>query len=209
MLLASCSYEEAKKYNSKIVLVSEEESNKKPIEVLLNIVTSEPDEVIKEGIGVAKCITTDVSPKSCPSNFSGNVFRIYKYGDDLSNIENEVEGVVPLLVLPDDFSNMRVVDDIMKEYPRVRVTGGNLLEIPGFRIGRYDKGKEKMSSVFNGVYDIFKEVNLEDIKVQRVMSKVRAKSSSKSGSSAPKKSASKAKKAETFAKFFGSGNNAF
>jgi len=209
MLLASCSYEESKKYNSKIVLVSDEESSKKPIEVLLNIVTSEPDEVLKAGIGVAKCITTDVSPKSCPSSFSENVFRIYNYGDDLSNTENEVEGVVPLLVLPDGFSNMREVDSIMKEYPRVRITGGNLLEIPGFRIGRYDKGKEKMSSVFNGVYDIFKEVDLSEIKVQRVMSKVRSKSPSKGGSSAPKKSASKSKKAETFAKFFGGGNNAF
>lgn len=209
MLLASCSYEESRKFNSKIVLVSEEESKKKPVEVFLNIVTSEPDEVLKEGIGVAKCVTTDISPSFCPSDLYGNVFRIYNYGEDISSMRNEVEGVVPLLVLPDDFCNMRVVEDIMNEYPNARVTGGNLLEIPGFRIGRYDKGKEKMSSVFNGVYDIFKEVELEDIKVQRVMSKVRAKSSSKSSSSSPKKSASKTKKTETFAKFFGGEGDAF
>lgn len=209
MLLASCSYEESRKFNSKIVLVSEEESKKKPTEVFLNIVTSEPDEVLREGIGVAKCVTTDVSPNHCPSDLHGNVFRVYNYGEDISNMSEEVEGVVPLLVLPDDFSNMREVDNIMKEYPNARVTGGNLLEIPGFRIGRYDKGKEKMSSVFNGVYDIFKEVNLEDIKVQRVMSKVRAKSPSKSGSSAPKKSSSKTKKTETFAKFFGGDGDEF
>lgn len=204
MILASCSYEESKKFNSKIVLVSEEESTKKPEEVLLNIVTSEPDEVIQNGIGVAKCITTDVSPSKCPSNLEGDIFRIYNYGEDLSTVESEVEGVVPLLVLPSGFSDMRELLNILEKYPRLRATGGNLLEIPGIRIGRYDKGKEKMSAVFNGVYDIFKEVELSDIKVQRVMSKLRTKSSKGgSRSTSPKKPSPKIKKTETLNKFFG------
>lgn len=211
MLLASCSYEEARKYNCKIVLVSDEESSKKPEEILLNIVTDDVEDVYSGGIGVAKCITTSVSPSRCPSDLHGNVFRLYNYGEDLSPMANEVKGVVPLVVLPDGFSDMREVMVIMNKYPNARVTGGNLLEIPGIRIGRYDKGKEKMSAVFNGVYDIFKEVELADIKVQRVMSKVKSKSSSKSSSSSggTKKPASKSKKTETFAKFFGDGGDDF
>lgn len=208
MLLASCSYEESRKFNSKIVLVSEEESNKKPEEVILNIESDELEEVFKGGLGVAKCVTTSVSPSRCPSDFKGNVFRLYNYGDDLSGTSDEVEGVVPLLVLPRGFCNMREVVELMEKYPTLRVTGGNLLEIPGVRIGRYDSGKEKMSSVFNGVYDIFKEVKLEDITVQRVMSKVRSKSSSKSFSSS-NKSGSKSKKSETLAKFFGDSSDEF
>ncbi|MGV3076449.1 hypothetical protein ACEE21_15330, partial [Clostridium baratii] len=92
------------------------------------------------------------------------------------------------------------------KYPRLRFTGGNLLEIPGIKIGRYDKGKEKMSAVFDGVYDMFTEVSLSDIKVQRVLSKARSKSSS---GSSKKSSSTKSKKTETFSKFFGGEGDAF
>ena len=47
MLLASCSYEDSRKYNSKIVLVSDEKSKKKPEEVFLNIVTDDLEEVFE------------------------------------------------------------------------------------------------------------------------------------------------------------------
>ena len=90
----------------------------------------------------------------------------------------------------------------MMKYPTIRATGGNLLEIPGIRIGRYDKGKEKMTSVFNGVYDIYREVDLGDIQVQRVMSKASARGT-KSSKSSSKKPSSINKKTETFSKFFG------
>lgn len=206
MLLASCSYEESKKYNSKIVLVSEEESNKKPEEVILNIVTDNPNEVFIGGKGVAKCITTTVSPTYCPNELKDNIFRLYNLGDDLSKVEEEIEGIIPMLVLPEGYSDMREVYNISLKHPRLRFTGGNLLEIPGIKIGRYDKGKEKMSAVFDGIYDMFIEVNLSDIKVQRVLSK--AKSRSSSGSS-KKSVTSKSKKTETFSKFFGGEGNAF
>lgn len=202
MLLASCSYEDSRKYNSKIVLVSDEKSKKKPEEVFLNIVTDDLEEVFERGLGVARCITTNISPMKCPEDFKGNIFRVYNYGDDLSSVLDEVEGVVPLLVLPDDFSDMRELYNIMMKYPTIRATGGNLLEIPGIRIGRYDKGKEKMTSVFNGVYDIHREVDLEDIQVQRVMSKASTRGT-KSSKSSSKKPSSKNKKTETFSKFFG------
>lgn len=206
MLLASCSYEESKKYNSKIVLVSEEENNKKPEEVVLNIVTDNPNEVFVGGKGVAKCITTNVSPNFCPTDLQGDIFRLYNFGEDLSTVEEEVEGVVPMLVLPEGYSDMREVYNLAIKYPRLRFTGGNLLEIPGIKIGRYDKGKEKMSAVFDGVYDMFTEVSLSDIKVQRVLSKARSKSSS---GSSKKSSSTKSKKTETFSKFFGGEGDAF
>lgn len=208
MLLASCSYEESKKFNSRIVLVSEDVTNKKPEEVRLNIVTDNPNEVFIGGIGVAECMTTRVSPNFCPTVLQGNVFRLYDYGEDLVGVNSEIEGVVPMLVLPDGYSDMRELSSIVLKYPNLRVTGGNILEIPGIKIGRYDKGKEKMTSVFCGVYDIFKEVDLQDIKVQRIMSKVRTKSQ-KSGSSPQKQGVSKSRKTETFSKFFGSGGDEF
>lgn len=228
MILASCSYEEAKKFNNKLVVVSEKEV-KKPEEVLLNIQTEEPESIFNRGIGVAKCITTKVSPSYCPNNLKGNVFRVYKYledygeidfaGDsskvkeenDFSNMSKEPEGVIPLVLLPDGFSDMRFVYELSMKYPNARMYGGNLLEIPGIKIGRYDKGKEKMSSVFNGIYDIFKEVPLDSITVKEVMSKVRSKASNgiRPKKSVVKKPNLKAKKLETFSKFFGDSGSEF
>ena len=112
-----------------------------------------------------------------------------------------------MLVLPEGYCDMREVYNLSIKYPRLRFTGGNLLEIPGIKIGRYDKGKEKMSAVFNGVYDMFTEVELADIEVQRVLSKAKSRSSS-SGSS-KKSVATKSKKTETFSKFFGGEGDSF
>ena len=209
MILASCSLDEAKKYRNKLVLLQEKDS-KKPEEVLLNIVTDEPDVVISKGIGVAKCITTTVSPTSCPDSLKGNVFRVYR-SDDLDGICDEVDGVVPLIVLEDGFSDMRVVFNLSVEYPNARFTGGNLLGIPGLKIGRYDKGKEKLSSHFNGMYDIFREVELSSISVQEVMPKTRSKCSvsTRVKKVAQKKPTTKSKRAETFEKFFGGCTNEF
>lgn len=199
MLLASCSYEESKKYNSKLVLDDEDTSDtkKKREEVLLNIVTDNPDEVLSNSLGVVKCITSNVSPTFCPSSLKGNVFRLYNYGDDLSFVDKEVDGVIPILILPKGFSDMRKIYNISIKYPSIRFMGGNLLGIPGIKIGRYDEGKDKMSASFNGVYDIFKEVLLKDIKVQRVVSK---------GKSSSSVSKSTSKKLETFSKFFNTSN---
>lgn len=212
MLLASCSYLESRKYNCKLVLDIEGSTSKKQEEVLLNIETDDVEEIYLGGMGVAKCITTTNSPSRCPIDFHGNVFRLYNYGDDLQGIENEVQGVVPLVVFPDGFSDMRTVMSIVEKYPNARVTGGNLLEIPGIRIGRYDEGKEKMPAVFNGVYDAFKEVELADISIRRIVSKAKSTSSSRRSSSSgsdKKKVTAKSKKSKTFSKFFGSEGDAF
>lgn len=212
MLLASCSYEKAKSFRNKLVLVTDKDV-KKPEEVQLNIITDTPDEVLKNGLGVAKCLTSSVNPSFCPDNLKGNVFHEVLYED--YNGVTEVNGVVCLVRLPEGFCDMRKLcemSSVNEQYDdvehKVRFIGGNLLEIPGVGIGRYNKGKEKMSSVFNGVYDFFKEVSLDEIKVQEVMSKVR--SVNKVGSK-PKSVASnsKTKKKETFAKFFGGTEGGF
>lgn len=215
MLLASCSYDEAKKYRNKLVLVPEDEkSKKKAEEVVLNIVTDNPDEVIRGGIGsYIRCITSRNMPNSCPKELWGNVFHEVQL-EEFTGV-SEPDGVVCLIRLPDGFDDMRKVDEISainKNYDdveaKVRFIGGNLLEIPGVHIGRYDKGKEKMPAVYNGIYDIFREVDLRDIKVQEVMSKVR-KGGKPSSSSSNKVSQSKAKKAEAFARFFGGSGSGF
>lgn len=182
LLLASCSYEESKKYSNKLVVASDG-TKKNQEEVLLNIVTDNPDEVLKGGLGSAKCLSSYVKPSFCPKEYYGNVFHMVPL-EDFKGVE-ESEGVVCLVVLPEGYSDMRKVESICLNSEgyydvehKVRVIGGNLLEIPDVYIGRYDKGKEKMSSVYNGTYDIFREVLLSDINVREVFSKVSKKSSS-------------------------------
>ena len=224
MLLASCSCDDALKYRNKLVLVSNEDK-KKPEEVWLNIFVEDNmglEEVFMKGMGVAKCITTVSSPErdSIPEKFRDKVFRIYRYKndygnmvgdhDDFSLIDEEKNGVIPLIVLPDGFCDMKYVYNLSLKYPQARFMGGNLLEIPGLKIGRFDDGKEKMSAVFNGVYDVFREVSFDDIKVQEVMSKVRSKSSNGSRpKSSVKRVTPKAKKSEAFSRFFGGEENEF
>lgn len=212
MILASCSYEESRKYNGKLIVKPTEGlTKKKQEEVQLNIVTDDPEYVFKHGIGVANCITTTVSPSYCPDSLKGKVFRVYNYHEGLIEV-NEQEGIIPLIVLPEGFDDMRKVETIMEEFSDSRVIGGNLLEIPGFRIGRYDKGKEKMSSVFNGIYDIFKEVELNSIEVQEIMNKPRSKGTIKSAR--PKKDVvrkvtTKEKKKKVFDTWFGEEEDEF
>lgn len=210
MLLASCSYEEAKKYNNKLVVVSEEET-KKPEKVSLNVITSSPEEAFTLGKDLVKCITTDRNPKFCPSDWAGSIFYECTLNsmDDLNTLKipETKEGIVPLLRLPEGNLNLKQLYNFCQRNPKVRVIGSNLLEIPGIKIGRFDEGKDKMSSVFNGVYDAFTEVALSSIKVKEIMGKVRAKSTSsgpkKVRVAGSKKAPSKPKKVVSFEKLFG------
>lgn len=185
MVLASCSFEDSKKYRNKLVI---DDGSKKQEEVLLNIVTDDPDSVLKEGLGSAKCLTTSVRPNYCPKDAFGNVFHEIPL-DEFKGVYEE-DGVVCLVRLPDGFSDMRKAEEICMNSEgfedvehKVRVIGGNLLEIPGIFIGRYDTGKEKMSAVFNGVYDIFREVDLCELSVKEVFGKLHGKSRSSQGKS--------------------------
>lgn len=180
MLLASCTLDDAKRYHGKLVFNGD--TGKKKDDVMLNIVTDDPDDILKCFPSSAKCLTTRVRPSFCPKDLYGNVFHEVSL-EEYSGVD-EVEGVVCLVRLPDGFCDMRKVESIVANgegyndvEAKVRVIGGNLLEIPGIHIGRYDSGKEKLSSVFNGVYDIFEEVSLKDIDVTEILSKVKSKAS--------------------------------
>lgn len=220
MLLAKC------KDISKIVgykgkLVLDDEDGGKSEEVLLNIVLDEEntsggiEEALKDisikGIKNVMCYTITKGVGSIPESLHGMVFRLHKYNNyfDYSILDENPMGVIPLVELPSGFCDMRIVYDIAMKYPNVRFIGGNLLEIPNINIGRFDKGKEKMSAVFNGVYDYFTEVDFDNIKVKEVMSKLKTKSGTtikkSSKSSAPKvsKPSVKDRKSESFSRLFG------
>lgn len=208
MYLAECSYEDAIKYRGRLVTVPNEEGEK-PINVLLNIVTDNPDEVLSNGVGIAKCVTTKVKPTVCPEKMKGNVFYEVAY-EDFNGVDELPDGVVVLVRLPEDFCDMRKAEEIClgnEAYDdvdaKVRLVGGNLLEISTVAIGRYNEGKEKMSAVFNGVYDIFKEVKLSDLEVKQISAK-----KSGNGNSSPKKPSNSSKKAKVLGKIF-SGNVEF
>ena len=65
--------------------------------------------------------------------------------------------------LPSGFSDMREVSNLSRRLPGIRFIGGNLLELPDIKIGRYDEGKDKLSAVFKGFYDTFLEIRSADV----------------------------------------------
>ena len=93
-------------------------------------------------------------------DLNGNCFKEITL-DDVDNLSFAPSNT--LCRLPDGFSDMKRVDDIRRKLNGIRFIGGNLLELPDLKIGRYDEGKEKLGSVFNGIYDTFLEVRAEDI----------------------------------------------
>lgn len=166
-LLASCTVEESQKYTGKLVVPSEDGG--KPDKVLLNLVIENGDKSdIKRIGGNVKCVTflgdtvSGFEEESFEDPVNG-VFHEVPYADFDVERTPKYHGVVTLVRVPDDYSDMRSLVNICSKRSDVRVIGGNLLAVEGVRVGRYDAGKEKMSPVFNGVYDSFLEVPLADI----------------------------------------------
>ena len=167
-ILASCSYEESLKFDGKLQIPSEGVS--RPDRVNLNVVVENGDTSILTKLPVnVKCVTykgsvdlSDIEDK--------RVFREIGIDDDIP-----LEGNSPILVrVDDDFSDMRKALEICQKDERVRIIGGNLLQIEGVRIGRYDTGKDKGSIVYKGIYDQFLEVPLAEIgNLQEVVRKAR------------------------------------
>lgn len=175
MILASCSYKEYLGYVGKCLITSDEKE-----EVRLNIVTSGPKEVLMTNLN-AMCVTVQgCDDFIIPSGTSVDFFRELSLDSYLEGGFAKTPGVTCLVRLPDDYSDMRTLYDISLKDDSVRFIGGNLLEIPGIKIGRYSTGKEKLSSVFNGVYDYFRECPLDEISVI-VGSPSKKKSSEKKG----------------------------
>lgn len=177
MILASCSLNEAEQ-NDGTLLVGKEK-------VLLNIEVSMSDllrafNVLLRNKNV-KCITiTDwcLGKVNLPSEVPEGKAVFAR--SDYPNVCDVGSSVVkPLVVLHNEFYNMKELVDLQKGYPNIEVhfLGGKLLEIPGIHIGRFDTGKEKMSAYFNGVYDCFLEMRLSEIDdIEVVRSKLNKRS---------------------------------
>lgn len=207
-ILASCSYEESQNYSGKIV----SETDGKPDRVYLNIVVSDGDTSVLGKLNTSvKCVTF-INGVDLPSDIElpdGKVFVEYAL-DTVSDAVNVADSAIPLLRVDDDYSDMKSLKELCQGNPRLRVIGGNLLNIDGVRIGRYDVGKDKGSPVYNGVYDTFVEVPLSGIenvksivkKSKRVMSDEDSSSSSKKSSKAKKTSPRKSDLSKSFSSLF-------
>lgn len=181
-ILASCSYEESLKFDGKLVIDGEDGS--KPDKVSLNVIVENGDlSLINKLKPCVKCITYKGNV-----DFTGiaedckNVFYempLSEVVDKEGSFKDSIvypNGVTTLVRLPDDYSNMKLVKSLCNSYPTVRVIGGNLLNIEGVHIGRYEVGKDKGSPVYNGVYDQFLEIPLSEIgNLKEVVKKARKK----------------------------------
>lgn len=177
-LLASCSLEQAKGFNGKLVIPNED--SKKPDKVFLNVEYQENDGSVEDFFksvselnkGIVKCVSFPafMAGVKVPEEWKGKTF----INTDIDTVEgeaypNEADGVIDLVHLDSDFPsnkykmNLRDLVRFCEKHPSVRVIGGNLLAVRGLRIGRFDSGKDKMSSVFKDIYDSFVEVNLGDL----------------------------------------------
>lgn len=181
-ILASCSYEESKNYNGKLLIENEE--GEKPDKVSLNVVIEDGNTAVLNNINTnVKCVTfkgnVDLSGISIQK---GRVFKEYDIEDVLSNCNiTDTDDIVNLIRVPNDFCNMRILKELCEKHSSVRIIGGKLLNIEGVRIGRYDVGKDKGSPVYEGVYDTFLEVPLSNINnIKDIVKKARKKLSSES-----------------------------
>lgn len=159
MILATCNLEESKGYQGKLSNGDEK--------VSLNIKVGEDE--LKDAFDEALsnrsvfCISVDNwSGKELPEVPEQLKNKVYVM-EDKDEVRVSPEGYISYVVLPDGYSNMREVLNICEKAENVRVTGGHLLGINGVRIGRTDKGKEKMLASFNGIYDAFLEVGIKDL----------------------------------------------
>lgn len=211
MILASCSLNEAEQ-NDGTLLVGKEK-------VLLNVEVGMSDLLRAFNVMLrnknVKCITVidwclgEVNlPSEVPEGkavFAKSVYpNIYDVGSTV---------VKPLVVLPDEFYNMRELVELQKKHQSVEVhfLGGKLLEIPDLHIGRFDKGREKMSAYFNGVYDCFLEMplsSINDIEVVRSRLSKRSLNDLLDGSDYLEPKQKKEKKAQS-SKLKGSFSNLF
>jgi hypothetical protein len=195
-ILASCSVEESLQYKGKLQIESEDGKVDK---VVLNIVVDNGDTSILKNLNSnIKCVTfkniskEDLKDVDIPE---GRVFNEVEYESHM--LVPRIDNVTTLIRLPDRYSDMREAKSLCSRGENTRVIGGNLLNIEGVKIGRYDSGKDKGSPVYNGIYDQFLEVDLKDLgNISEKVKKARKKLSSPEGS---KKSTS-SKKVKVVAK---------
>lgn len=207
-ILASCSLAECMQYSGKLQI--ENEDGGKPDKVSLNVVVEDNDISILDSIGTnVKCVTFKNLEGSIPEGYKGKVFNEVAYEPNM--YVRDIEGVTTIIRLPEGYSDMREVKSLCGRGENIRVIGGNLLNIDGVKIGRYDTGKDKGSPVYNGIYDQFLEVDLKDLgniseKVRKARKKINSANESKNSKS-PKKAKVVSKKndiSKSFTALFGS-----
>lgn len=178
-LLASCSLERSRTFNGTLSLPNEDKKVNDKVSLNIVIDNAEDCNVVFSSLsGLERCVTFTGEKKAtyCPTNLEGKVFNEYTIEDALNGRIEPIMGVVDLVRVPEGYCDMRQVKTYCSKYPSVRFIGGNLLNIEGVRIGRYDKGKDKMSPVLCDMQDTFVEVNLDDLNgIQEKVKKVRIK----------------------------------
>lgn len=169
--LASCSLEEARKYKGIRLAKAYEKTNSKTGEVtratervLLNVVTDDIQSALEDGIGSADMVTfTEWPGYTLPSALHGKAYYLTTPED--KHLTEEVQGLT-LLVEVTGTPNLRDLVTLCATNSTIRITGGNLLAVPGLRIGRLEddeprKGVKRL--VFKEGYDTFTETTLESL----------------------------------------------
>lgn len=194
-LLASCSLEQARGFNGKLVIPNED--SKRPDKVYLNVEYNESDGSTEQFLervseldkSLVKCVSfpEEYAGVLVPEDWKGRVF-VYTTLDTVVQGVNypESDGVISLIRLDEDYPSekykptLRDLVRVCEKHADVRFIGGNLLGVEGLRIGRFDDGKEKMSPVFKDIYDAFVEVRLDDLDgLTEIVKKTRKKAESR------------------------------
>lgn len=192
-LLASCSLEESKSFSGKLVLPAEGETYPDKVSLNVEVTPEDIDSFSFDALsGNVKCVTfISCSAGEVPEKWKGNVFNQVSSLDGLSC----VDGVVNLVCNSIDGSlDLRQLTEVCKQNSNTRVIGGKLLQVEGIKIGRYEKGKEKHSPVYDGMYDTFMEVRLNNLEgIKERISKVKKREESDGEEKKPKSKSGKAK----------------
>ena len=89
------------------------------------------------------------------------IIHVKEVGNNISDVdieqvlEDTPKGVIPIIKLPEDFSDLRKIWDFSRRYKRVRFCGGDLFNCDGCRLGCC--GIELMKSL--GINEDIKEFN--------------------------------------------------
>lgn len=175
-ILASCTLDESLKHGGKLLI---ERDGSKPDKVSLNVVVDDGDVSVLDKVGKnVKCVTFfNEIPNIEGTDLEGKPDVFVEVGIDGISDSSDIptfEGVTTLLRVESTKPNLRELKGYCDSVEGLRVIGGNLLQIDGLRIGRYEQGKDKGSPVYKDVYDTFLEVPLSEIdNLQEVVKKAR------------------------------------
>lgn len=150
-IVASADFATAESYKGKSL--SAKFMNKKH-KVYLKLLCD--DFTLKNSINLAKVsnnilyleyqgMTDNVDYQTLSGDTGVNIIHITEVGNNFSDVDiNDILektplGVVPIVKLQDDFSDLKKLYDFTRKYPRVRYIGGNLFRVDGVNIGSYTK----------------------------------------------------------------------